>query len=184
VEWHTSGLVLYLTNRIQYVNVNDVDSSPCNLTHGVPQESVLGSLLFLIFINYLPNSSAFLKFNLFADDSTLSCKFSKDCINEISDQINLNLCNLDHWLSSNEIKINTNKTNYIIFSYSSNVPVHGDIKIGEAIIHQTETTKCLGVHLDQNLRFHHHIEHISIKISKSIGILNKLKFSIYQLISW
>ena len=70
-DWFAS----YLSNRQQFVNVNDTNSSVKSVSHGVPQGSILGPLLFLIFINDLPNVSPFFKFCMFADDSTLTCKF-------------------------------------------------------------------------------------------------------------
>ena len=166
----------YLSNRQQYVNVNGVDSSVSTLTHGVPQGSVLGSLLFLIFINDLPNSSSYFRFNLFADDSTLSCTFNKSNICNTSTIINHNLLRLNHWLRSNKIMINATKTKYIIFSYDSTVTLPSTIRLNDGILEQINCTKFLGVYLDQHLRFSHHINNISIKMSKSIGILYKLKY--------
>ena len=71
LDWFRS----YLSSRQQYVSTNNFDSSVKNVTHGVPQGSILGPLLFLVFINDFPQSNSFFKFSLFADDSTLSCRF-------------------------------------------------------------------------------------------------------------
>ena len=167
----------YLSDRKQYSFVNGVSSGYCNITHGVPQGSNLGPLLFLIFINDLLNSSSLFKFILFADDSTLSTCIPKKAIDipQYVDIINNELDEVNKWILSNKICINTDKTKYILFSYRSSADLP-PICIGRSAIERSASLKFLGVMIDEHLTFKNHVQYISKKISRSVGILNKLKF--------
>ena len=148
-----------------------------NLTveRGVPQGSILGPLLFLIFINDFPNCSQNFKFTLFADDSTLARTFHNYLsTNDIKQQLSLNLEEIRQWLKANHIKINTDKSYYISFSYRRLIDI-GPIPFGEDSIHQSHSTKFLGLTLEKQLSYRKHILNISTKISKSVGIIHKLK---------
>ena len=112
-EWLKS----YLSERNQITVIDGITSSSSSLSHLVPQGSVLGPLLFLIFINDLPNSSSLFKFILFADDSTLSTSFAEEKTLEFTLTLNHELNNVNNLLTLNSICINADKTKYIIFSY-------------------------------------------------------------------
>ena len=165
----------YLSDREQYVAIGRGSSELRPITHGVPQGSNLGPLLFLIYINDLPQSSTFFKFLIFADDSTLSCSIPKNELNSTNHKINDELEKVSEWLYSNKIGINIEKTKYILFS-CLHVPYNLNICISSEPIERTKSTKFLGIYLDETLNFSDQTNHIASKIAKSIGVLNKIRF--------
>ena len=108
-EWFKS----YLSNRKQYVSINGYDSNLADVKFGVPQWSVLGPLLFLIYINDLNQALKFCKVHHFADDTNL-IHFSKS-VNRLNKHVNLDLKNLTYWLNANKISLNVKKTELVIF---------------------------------------------------------------------
>ena len=103
----------YLTDRMQYVLVNASDSETKRVTCGVPQGSVLGPILFLLYINDLPNISKHLKFFLFADDTNIYLEDSS--LNALEKVMNKELKKLYEWLYINRLSLNITKTNFVIF---------------------------------------------------------------------
>ena len=109
LEWFKS----YLNNRKQYVSVCSNISETLEITRGVPQGSVLGPLLFLLYINDLPLVSKKLTFFLFADDTNIYYEYSD--VLEIQKTVNKELKKVRKWLEANRLALNIEKTNFVLF---------------------------------------------------------------------
>ena len=165
----------YLQNREQYVIFNDNLSERDVLKCGVPQGSVLGPLLFLLYINDLPKASSILSPILFADDTNLFATDSN--IDLLIHRANSGLIQIAQWFQLNKLSLNVNKSNFIIFknknkNYNSE---KNKIYINNNLLSNVSSVKFLGVNIDENLCFKNHCQFVSKKVSKSLGIIKKVK---------
>ena len=160
---------------MQFVSIRGKDSYPLGITSlGVPQGSVLGPLLFLLFINDLPNASKHLKFYLFADDTNLY--YDSETLDDVIKKVNKGLKHVKRWLDSNRLSLNISKTNYILFhSSASSVPIDISIKIGKKEISRVKYIKFLGVLLDKHLDRRYHIAELSKKLARTCGIFFRIR---------
>ena len=164
----------YLTGRKQFVSYNGETSELKDITCGVPQGSVLGPLLFLLYINDLPNISEKLKFFLFADDTNIY--FESGDLESMEKIINDELKQLSLWLKINRLALNISKTNFVIFHvFNKPLTYNVTLKMNKKAIMQKDHIKYLGVIMDCHLNWKHHISNVSKKISRSIGIMYKLR---------
>ena len=181
------GIVLdwfrdYLSNRTQYVSYNDNKSDLKTILCGVPQGSILGSLLFILYINDFTNTSTLLDFVLFADDTTILYS-SSDIVSKIP-VINRELSEVNNWFKANKLSVNATKTNYMIMgtqhmtSMEDQSVSNVDIILDKTKLKGVDKTKFLGVTIDENLSWKNHIDDITKTISRNIGMINKLKFII------
>src|SRR5437867_6244433 len=97
----------YLSDRYQSVSLNGVLSGPRLVTCGVPQGSILGPLLFILYVNDIVNSSQYIHFILYADDTTLL--FHEDDCDKLIDRVNVELLNLSVWFKANKLSLNNKK---------------------------------------------------------------------------
>ena len=169
-DWFKS----YLSNRNQYVSINGFDSGLAAINCGVPQGSVLGPLLFILYINDLNHTIKFCKVYLFADDTNLLCM--SNSIKKLNKLVNADIKHLVHWLNANKISLNVKKTEMVIFK-SKQKKFEGDLKIklcGKRL-YPSESVKYLGVKIDTNLNWEHHVNDLSIKLNRANALLFKMR---------
>ena len=164
----------YLSDRKQYVIFDKTESDSLKITSGVPQGSILGPLLFLIYVNDIVNVSDVLLLLLYADDT--NAFLSGRNIDQMINTMNTELEKLVIWLQINKLKLNVKKTHFMIFSsgkrkfhYQNKLIMCGDE------IEVVEKTKFLGVIIDTKLNWEDHISYIKKKIAKGIGIISKAR---------
>ena len=162
----------YLNNRQQYTIINGVKSTMSGISCGIPQGSILGPLLFLIYVNDINRASKF-EITLFADDSYLS--LSNHSPAELEHDVNLELTKIKAWLNQNKLTLNVQKTSYMIFSGKNN-NYSFNIKFGGEELHQCSEFKYLGVILDDRMSWMPHIRKLEKKISSSVWALGTLTF--------
>jgi hypothetical protein len=180
----------YLTNRSQYVSIDDHNSILLQILTGVPQGSILGPLLFLIYINDLPECSDFLS-KLFADDTALI--LCEDDLENLVLRANLEFQKVCKYFRSNKLSLHPDKTKYIIIS-NSKVVHETTTKIyinnnnlgqnEQSLIHEIKRVlptdnipaiKYLGVYFDPYLNFKYHVQQISSKLSRALFQIRRVK---------
>lgn len=171
----------FLTNRYQYVSLNGVKSSIKPINCGVPQGSVLGPLLFTLYINDISNCTT-CDPRLFADDTCLILHSDKlsDLNNKVTDEVS----GVNKWMNANKLTLNVSKSNVIVIKSSNNknkkinlVPSVADSTTGTSNLMPMTTNKAkyLGVTYDNCLCFKSHINTLEKKLSRAVGILAKVK---------
>ena len=164
----------YLSDRKQYVMIDNCKSQHKVITCGIPQGSILGPLLFLIYMNDIYNISDSLHFIQFADDTSVF--LSGNDPHTLYDCFNNELKKLYNWLFVNKLVLNAKKTNYMTFTKKHVNLENKFIKMGNDNINCVSSLKFLGVTIDNKLTWHEHIGIICNRMSKGIGILNRLRF--------
>ena len=168
LQWFES----YLNNRSHYVEIDNIKSDKCSLSLGVPQGSILGPLLFTIYLNDIQSASTFFNYIQYADDTSLLNSIQ----NLDSTTINTELGKVHKWLSDNMLSLNIKKTKFMLFHNKQKkiltIPM---IKIQDIIINRVTNFNFLGIMLNENLNWSTHTDKISVAISRGVGILYKLK---------
>ena len=163
----------YLADRSHYVLFNVKTSDIRNVNCGVPQGSILGPLLFILYINDFSNVSDILLYVLFADDTNVFLN-GKD-INILINAMQLELSKLYNWLLANKQTLNISKTHFMVFHRAKHKNYKLNIEINKVVIEQVKHTKCLGIIYDDNLDRSNHISYINSKIGKGVGIICRAK---------
>ena len=169
LKWFTR----YLSGRSQYVEIDGVASSTLSLSTSVPQGSILGHLLFLIYMNDIPNCSNYFNFFLYADDTTLSNTIQIPSLSPIN--INNELAKVYDWLAVNKLSLNIRKSKYVIF-HAMNKRIEGvipDLAINGIPLERVKNVNFLGLLLNENMSWKPHIDLLANKLAKCAGVLNK-----------
>ena len=165
----------YLFERSQQVVKGTIKSEVLEIKHGVPQGSILGPLLFLLFINDLPLNIRSCSADLYADDTTIHC--TGGAINTIQDSIAKDLTEIELWCKKNKMYINPVKTTSMVIGSRqklANTDHVLSLTIENSNIQSVTTEKLLGINIDQNLEWTEQIDTICSKIN----LLSKIKNSL------
>ena len=150
MDWYRS----YLTDRTQYVKYNNTKYSIKTLPCGVPQGSVLGPLLFIIFSNDLPNCLKVTKAILFADDTTIF--MSSQNKQYLYESVNKDLHFFNEWFQTNKLSLNVSKTNYMLFNNT-----------------RVDNVKFLGLYFDSKLDWNAHIKFVRNKMNRALYAMRR-----------
>ena len=166
-------LTSYLTNRQHLTKHDGIESDVKFLDIGVPQGSILGPILFLLFINDLPLITEF-RVKLFADDTFLALE--GDNPKSLQKKTNSELYKVSKWFSANKLTLNVSKSKFMIVKRSNKKLGNKFVlKFNGKKMEQCTSYKYLGVHLDENLNWKTHVKYICGKLSKMCGIFAKLR---------
>ena len=165
----------YLSDRLQYVYYNGSESNSDSITCGVPQGSILGPLLFIIYMNDIFNVSNFLFTILYADDTCVIANGVN--IYDLMNLLNKELSLISIWLKSNKLSLNVKKSYYVLFHRAKiKIPTCSiSLIIDNCTISKTDCFKYLGVIIDCKLSWIPHITYVKNKVSKGIGIIYKAR---------
>ena len=169
----------YLSNRKQFVSIDGFESQVTKMDLGVPQGSVLGPLLFLIYINDLHKAIKYSKTRHFADDTNLLIK--NDSLKQLKKYLNLDLKQLCKWLKANKISLNCSKSELIIFRHpNKQVNYELKIKINGKKLLPSKFVKYLGIILDPHLNWSHQADSLSTKLTRAAGMLSKIRYYVSE----
>jgi hypothetical protein len=171
LDWFNS----YLSDRKQITKVGTAISEVANVDYGVPQGSILGPLLFTLYINSLPSVVSYSKINLYADDTAVF--YAGKSVAEISEKLSSDMSDIATWMEGSRLTLNATKTKAMLFGshYKLSKTAPLDVYIRDAPIETVQSFKYLGLHFDPTLSYNCHIDHISSSVSKYIGLFYRIR---------
>ena len=163
-----------LSNRKQYVSSNLHELQLEDIVCDVPRGSILETLLFILYVNYITYTSNVLEFILFANDTTLL--YSHENIKGKIDVVNAELKEVSNWFKTNKLSVNASKTNYMILgtSHMTSGKIQQDLNVilDNTVLDRVSHTKVLGVLINENLTWKYHFDYVFETLSRNIGIIN------------
>ena len=171
-SWFSS----YLSGRCQRVIFNGtLSETTCTVECGVPQGSILGPLLYLIYINDINQCLQYCHVTLYADDTTLVATANnyKDLYRIANDDLSA----LSEWLCLNKLTMNISKTKYITYSISQRTVLKSDdlkLFLNGSVIERVDTFKFLGIYIDEHLTWKPHMNKVLSKIQRNLGIIRRI----------
>ena len=169
-----SWLKSYIENRQQYVQIDEYKSACSNITCGVPQGSILGPKLFILYINDICKVSSILNYVVFADDTNILC--AGENINQLLDVVSAELYKLKQWFALNKLSLNLKKTKFMIFGNKIIPPnTTVELKIDGIQLERVYENMFLGVVIDHQLNWKSHIQYVRAKVARNVGVLGKTR---------
>ena len=176
VGWLSS----YLSGRTQQVCYKSTLSSVNPITSGIPQGSILGPLLFSLYINDLPRCLEHCSIDMYADDTLIYCGDKNTEL--IENRLNLDVRNMTKWLQANKLILNPQKTEVMLLGTAQKLKKSNPLKIliSGQTIQQVHSHKHLGVVIDSKLNFSEHVTKVCNKINSSISVLTRTRKFVNQ----
>ena len=164
----------YIENRQQYVQMGEYRSTSSPITCGVPQGSILGPKLFILYINDICKVSSILKYVVFADDTNIFC--AGENIQQLLEEVSVELNKLKLWFDMNKLSLNLKKTKFMIFG-NKKIPLNTlvELKIDNVNLDRVYENIFLGVIIDHKFSWKPHIKYVRSKVARSVGILGKTR---------
>ena len=167
------------------MQIDTYKSYTTNITTGVPQGSILGQLLFIIYLNDISKFSTLFNTITYADATTLMgnlSKFKSNGERDLSGNINYELTKLSDWLKVNRLPLNAKKTKLMIFRTPQKKVIIPKIKMDEIELDPVSYFNYLGIIINENVKWKNHLNKIACNISKKVGIIFKLCHILYHVI--
>jgi hypothetical protein len=181
-QWFKS----YLTGRRQCVEIKYIGNKKTifkkclsglkEIKNGVPQGSILGPVLFLLYINDLTTNILEAETVLFVDDTNILIQAEDGKV--LEQKVNSTMEVLDNWFDTNGLVINTEKSIALsLHTWQNKTALKPQIMFNNRDVNYSSVTKFLGLHVTKCLKWEAHIRYLSIKLNKSIYVLQSLKYT-------